>query len=65
KKIDLKYKLLRIEYQRVREVWQTVDPLVFKAVIEHGSPHLHLINPNNGQDLNSPHLTRPGDEVIL
>jgi len=27
---DLKNKQLRIEYYRLREVWQTVDPLVFK-----------------------------------
>jgi hypothetical protein len=44
-------------------VWQTDETLVFKTVCQPGSPHHHLISPNNGQDLHSPHVTRPGDEV--
>ena len=62
---DLKNKLLRIECYRLERCGRPSTPWFLKTVIEHGSPHHHLINPNNGRDLKSPHLTRPGDEVFL
>lgn len=34
----------------MRLVWQAVITSVLQTVIQLGSPHQHLINPNNGLD---------------
>lgn len=45
---------------KVRGVWQTVFTLVSETVIQLGSPHHHLINPDNGLGRKEPASYKAG-----